>query len=296
MNNEIKFFDEEPVQLEKIKVTYELAFHTTFNSKYWKWRFLNNPFSTKTQIAYILDKNVLAAFYAVCPTELLVNGIKKKSALSLMTMTHPKYSGRGLFRTLAHALFEKLKMDDFVSVFGFANVNSHYGFRKYLGWKDLVPIYNLQADMIKPIDQIFNYKIGDVDENIIDMIGELKTEKAVFSFSRSIEFLKWRLIENPNNQYKYCIVSLNHQVESIAIYKEYGESIDIMEIFYNSNFDQHILMQSVFYHLLDSLKIKINYWSNFNSNEHLFLEKIGFKPHAFNSYFGVVPLPRNSPA
>ena len=68
--------------------------------KYWKWRFIENPFR-RILILLAWDNSALAAHYAVSPVLLLVKGQPYMAALSLTTMTHPKYRGLKLFPKLA---------------------------------------------------------------------------------------------------------------------------------------------------------------------------------------------------
>ena len=83
---------------------------------------LNNPISNKIYINYLLEGGKLVAYYAVSPCEIVINNKTYKVALSNMTMTHPSHSGKGYFKMLATALYQELKKDDFVAVYGFVVV------------------------------------------------------------------------------------------------------------------------------------------------------------------------------
>jgi len=142
----IEYYFDQPVDIELISDTFLSAFKVPLDVKTWEWRFLTNPVTNKVYINYIIINNVLAAYYAVSPVTILVDEKPQKIALSNMTMTHPEHQGKGYFKTLALDMYAKLKDDGYLGVFGFANQNSHYGFRKNLGWNDLTGLNNFSVN------------------------------------------------------------------------------------------------------------------------------------------------------
>lgn len=293
----IEYFFERELPFKLIDETFKKAFNKNLDENYWEWRFLNNPNDDKVYISYILEDNTLAAYYAVTPCTIFINGRKEKIALSNMTMTHPEHQGKGYFKMLAKNLFEKLKNDGYIGVFGFANQNSHYGFKKYLGWKDLSIINTFQVSksnfrgfLLKDIEA-FDTETSRISNKDIDIISDFDFCDSRFFLSRSGQNVKWRLVDIPTNNYFIKKIIFNEKTIGFILFKYFNNEIDIMEYFYKSDFKKskfEIFGKGISCFFNNEIE-KINYWSNFHSEEHLLLEKIGFKELGFNTYFGVIP-------
>lgn len=77
------------------------------------------------------DNGRMIANYTCIPKKMLIDGRVVNGLLSMATVTHPDYRGRGLFKTLAKMTYEKAKEDGYEFVVGVANANSFPGFMKY---------------------------------------------------------------------------------------------------------------------------------------------------------------------
>lgn len=291
-----QFFSDHPLSIDLISNTFTAAFGIPFDKNYWLWRFQNNPQADYVYINYIIEDNKLAAYYAVSPTIIKVDGKTHRVALSNMTMTHPDFQGKGYFKMLADEMFQRLKEKGFSGVFGFANKNSHYGFRKYLNWKDLSHLNLFSLDI-----ENFRYKFSstdlqpdisetDVNENILRATEGMIVSNALIQPDRSPELLKWRLLDIPTQQYYVLNYKLQDEIVALLFFKYYMNCIDIVEFFckpsnINERFD--ILARSIS-QLIEKKKC-INIWSNIHNEEHLFLEKIGFNEAQFITYFGFIP-------
>ncbi|WP_298542677.1 GNAT family N-acetyltransferase [uncultured Aquimarina sp.] len=293
--SKVEIFHHKPISVDLIKETFEASFNVDFDKDYWNWRFLSNPNSEKVYISYILEEGVLAAYYAVSPMVLDHQGKEYKIALSNMTMTHPNHRGKGYFKLLASSLFSNLKEDGFVGIFGFANHNSHYGFRKYLNWQDLsaLNLLSLEPQSFRPLknkDLSVKFDYEDISEELIENIANLETaDSSKVQIKRDVKSLVWRLLKNPENQYKVLVGRNNNAIESMLFYKKYNDEIDIMEFFYQKESSRDLISLSVS-ELIETQKASLNIWSNLHSDEHITLEKLGFKENSFNTYFGFIPL------
>ncbi len=293
----IEFFFNKSLDIQLISKTFEKSFNTKFDVENWVWRFQNNPNEKKVYISYVIENNILAAYYAVSPCILEYKGIKYKVALSNMTMTHPDYQGKGYFKLLGEQLYGKLKEDNYIGVFGFANSNSHYGFRKYLNWQDLamLNIFNVTPTtfrqyLIKHNDE-YKFEVLTVDSNTVATLKDLKVSNNLIEVNRSIENYEWRLKNIPSQKYQLLSLTERGNVKLIIVFKFYKNELDLMEIFFNSDAVaqyQFYLGNSINY-LISNYQKEINIWSNLYSEEHLLLEKFGFKETSFNTYFGYIP-------
>ena len=85
---------------QKILELFSLVFKKEMSLDYWKWRFLDNP-ERMTMIKLMWDGDLLAGHYALSPMRLLIGDDVVLSGLSMTTMIHPKYFGKGIFTKLA---------------------------------------------------------------------------------------------------------------------------------------------------------------------------------------------------
>ena len=295
----VEIYHDNPLSIDLIEHTFKLAFNIPFDKEYWYWRFHNNPNSKKVYISYIVEDGVLAAYYAVSPMRILIDGQEQKVALSNMTMTHPKYQGKGYFKKIAKSLYENLKKDNYIAIYGFANHNSHYGFRKYLNWVDLsiLSLFQVNPKIFRNINVIKNnsiLQIENITEEILNQISNLEvTRENNIYIKRDRDNIKWRLKNNPINTYKVQVGRSNGKIISLLFFKTYKKDIDIIEFFYCGNSNKVELMIHSISELIRITNSNINLWSNLYTNEHLSLEKQGFQETSFNTYFGVIPLIKN---
>jgi hypothetical protein len=208
----------------------------------------------------------------------------------------------GLFQKTINALFDQLKNDDFVGEINFCNHNSHAGYRKIKERVELSILNFFQTDndlfrkkMIVNFSKSFEFKEGEISEEILESASEMKFTTGIIYFSRNYDSLKWRLISIPTRKYRYCSISKDGHQAALVIFKKYEESADIMEMFYDSDYekDRYNLFGTLVSYLLENGHKKINMWSNLHSNEHVELEKLGFKETFFSTYFGVIPFSTN---
>jgi len=295
--NKINLYSEKKIDIYKISNLFSKSFNKKFDDKYWQWRFLSNPNKEEIFISYIENNNQLVAYYAVSPMTINIeNKGEFKVALSNMTMTHPDYQGRGYFKSLANNLYSELKSKGFIGVYGFANQSSHYGFRKYFNWKDLAILNNFCVskenfrNFLLQKKEDLNVFIEKITTETLKKIESYSFSSSEISIKRDYNNLKWRFYDNPTNQYLSLTIKSDN-LEVIIIYKKFIKSIDIMEIFCNT---ENIELKSInlmfaFDMLLSQHCEKINIWSNLYSFEHLMLEKFGFTNDTFNTYFGFIP-------
>ncbi len=260
---------------------------------------MNNPVS-KPMIKLMWDGETLAGHYAVSPVELIVNGDVSLTSLSMTTMTHPDYAGRGIFTTLAESLYKTIQEKfNVTAVWGFPNRNSHYGFIKNLKWKDLAAIPTLKLE-------VESFRRGS-DENI-EVIENFTTShyssflsnlrKDVVSVNRTKEYLEWRYVNNPSN--KYIIFEVDVEDERYyAVAKTFLTStsldkvteIDIVELCVPTDVE---LIRSLVSKVLSYYEAKnttmitsVNLWLSQNDPKYIMAEKLGFTMEKPITYFGI---------
>ena len=196
---------------------FKLAFNKEMSMEYWKWRFQDNPFSDELMIHLMWEGDLLVGHYAVSPVEMVVNGEVKKTALSMTTMTHPEYNGRGVFTQLSTSLYNELKDEHkYAMVWGFPNNNSHYAFIKNLKWKNLatIPMLSLKTANFKKIESELNF---EQHFNFTESLSKkLSSVNKAVRLNKTEKYLNWRYVDNPSSDYK--IISINGE-SGIVVYK-----------------------------------------------------------------------------
>ena len=110
------------------------------DSAHLHWQYFSNP-SQRPLVNFALASNKsgskIASIYATIPVRVGIGGCKRLAAQSLDTLTHINYRRRGLFKTLAEAVYQRCVHEDVHFVYGFPNANSSHGFFERLGWTPL---------------------------------------------------------------------------------------------------------------------------------------------------------------
>lgn len=288
-------FDEKP-PYRMVADLWSKSFGRNLDIKYWEWRFENNPNDKKSYAVYIIDDAKMVAYYALCPTILYVDGEAFRSALMNMAMTHPDFKRKGYFVEIEIALHEVMKSEGYHMVFGFANHQAHRLHRKHAGWRDLaiLNIMRCTKEHFRGLS-VKNYRDLSFDSGKISKEAIKKTECMDFTnnriwFSRDCKNLIWRLYDNPVYDYYHITIKKGEMTAGVVFFKYYRGSVDVMEFFYDITIQQSELFGAGLRKIFEESNVKdISLWSNLHTEEHLYLEKLGFVEAEFNTYFGVIP-------
>jgi len=269
---------------------FEMVFKKPMSIEYWLWRFENNP-AGKHFIKLMWDNDKLVGHYAVSPVMMQIEDSNFLTSLSMSTMTHPEYGGRGIFKDLASSIYDQLENEKgVVSIWGYPNGNSHYGFVKNLGWKDLAVVHTLGMTTERLTAKLSErIEIGLSFSNLHAQI--LSECSAPFSvkINRSVAYLKWRYIDNPSN--KYTIFQFKDSNEFIVtkLYKSPNIS-DTWEVFIMEFGIKDIAkIHELFEHIMAYYNEPISrfcIWMSLWHTMHIQLEKIGFVPFGKQTFLG----------
>lgn len=275
----------QPGDETKIIQLFNLCFNQEMSLEAWNWRFLNNPFTKEIFVHLMWEGEDLVGHYAVSPVNMLANGEELKTALSMTTMTHPDYGGRGIFTQLAKSVYRELEKENYGMVWGFPNVNSHYGFLKNLNWQDIAIIPMLSASIenirtnISPVDFILHQEFTPKVAQLIEENADLKKLK----INKTKDYLNWRYRDNPTNNYKILSLRAENAVIVYKTIKSFSNKeafeIDIMEVNFQKDYE---VLQKLIITVIkaeENLNIqRLNIWQPLFSSTRLFFEKIGFQP------------------
>jgi GNAT superfamily N-acetyltransferase len=186
----------------------------------WDWAFAHNPYTSDLYYLVADTGTALAAQYAAVPVAMQHEGRPIRGLLSIFTATDPDFQGRGLFRTLAQALYDDVK-DTCPLVFGFPNHKSGPVFYTHLGWIELRPFPNLRRplrntgehpagcwttalcaralDTLGLIGVDRTVTIGRVDDftGVADPIWSQLKPRVGTAIVRDETFLNWRFVQSP---------------------------------------------------------------------------------------------------
>ena len=136
MNEQIQirqsFFDSEE-ELEQLVALQNEVYKErgkTFKKEGFRHWYVENPCG-KAISFNAFDGDKMVAHYVCIIKQMLIDGRVANGILSMATVTHPDYRGRGLFKTLAKMTYDYARNNGYEFVIGVANANSFPGFMKY---------------------------------------------------------------------------------------------------------------------------------------------------------------------
>lgn len=208
-------------------------FKTTFGRDlplaFWRWRQVDNP-SGGPWTELVWDGDRLAGHYAVSAANLCIDGNVVQACLSMTTMVHPDYRGQGIFEKSAESLYARLSAEGVKAVFGFPNNNSHRPFIQKLGWNDTYEIPTLSLDIPdRPARHENVWEIDGFDDRFDLFWAQIKTSRAIWAV-RDRAALEWRFARNPVNAYKAAALFNGAELRGYAVFKAYGDGIDIVDL------------------------------------------------------------------
>ncbi len=271
---------------QEILKLFHLSFGKQMTNEYWNWRFANNPFSDAMQIHLMWDNDLLVGHYAVSPTQFFVSGEQVMGALSMTTMTHPEYGGKGIFTALANSLYEQLKNSGYKFVWGFPNINSHYGFVKNLKWKDIgiTPMHSLSVNALRPTSNN-NYRLlNGFDSSVVLTLKD----DASIALNKTKAYLNWRYVDNPFAEYKIIQMEQGATIvyKKIVSFQDPSKfEADILEINFLNDVQQLQALLNVILREEPEV-VRFNLWYSLHESNYLLLEKIGFKMTTPLTYLG----------
>lgn len=210
---------------------FQIVFERPMSKKFFNWRYLNTPWGEGIfSLAY--DDDVLAASYSIMSCELIIDNNPIKVGFSMTTMTHPNYRGKGLFPKLANDVYNQASDMGYDLIVGFPNDVSYNGFVNKLGWNGFgsVTLHTID-DLSKFVKIATSYtsdlKFKMIDDQIkmqIDSLVDDAQKEAPVHFPRGSEYIKWRFIDNPLDQYTIFGFYLQNEIQGYYVLKYYKES------------------------------------------------------------------------
>lgn len=270
--------------LESFNKLFKATFEREIHPNYLMWRYLQNPLEDLL-VAVAIENNEIVANYSASPCNISFDGQTYKTALSMTTMTHPKFNGRGLFPKLAELLYSEMTERGYSLIWGFPNNNSHGIFNSKLGWVDIYENPTFKLDLYKTkeilIDTIYSFEFDNSFENI-----KTYQSKGNIQVQKNQKYYRWRYTNNPISEYFNYSLKYSDEYKANIVYKNFEDSVDIVEINGESDEFKLILLQKMIVELKNQGKRYINCWLNLSNNLHSSFERIGFYNTSPITYFG----------
>jgi Acetyltransferase (GNAT) domain len=282
--NKIEFEERIPQFID----LFRNAFNRDISKEFLQWRYLENPIEDLLVCVAINEKDEVIANYSASPCEIHFNDKLHKAAISMTTMTHKDYAGRGLFTTLATSLYTLMETRDYLMIYGFPNNNSHYGFINKLDWKDIyeIPSMKLKLSTLNPKINLVEPIVQEDNNFSLDYrkLNRLNPSLKIYKDSR---YLNWRFQQNPSHDYINYIISYDNQnINAFCTVKNYNDDLDIVEFHADSIENGKSLLNFIILLAKDSGINTVNTWVSLHSKFRTIFEKVGFLNDAPITYFG----------
>ena len=281
---DIEFRDYVDGDESQIVELFRAAFESELLPSNWRWRYLANPVD-KPRILLAWAGEKLAAHYAVSPVEFYVRGARRLCALSMTTMTHPDYQGRGLFSRLASETYGRLAAEGYHFVYGFPNRHSHAGFVDRLGWRNCgyVPQLELVADPREDAPKLHSESQPTAFQ--VELINRPPGGRWVHPV-RDLRYLRWRYHEHPSMRYEYLNLMNEGNLEGCAIVKRYQGGLDVLEFAYRSSAAASLLAAGLQRHAAEEGLHAVRLWLSLDEPAYSQLERLGMAPKSPVTFFG----------
>lgn len=257
---------------------FQMVFGRSMSLAFWHWRFRDNP-TCRIIISLAWSDNVLAGHYAVSPIIVCMDGQEYLTGLSMTTMTHPAYQGRGIFVALAENVYSQMSSEGMAMVWGFPNILSHRGFVRDLGWIDIheVPTFRKALAKGKPMPEPSTHvrELRSFDAQFDQLWDEVKGRYRILT-KRDSRYLSWRYGGNPEHRYTVHGYVQDDRLLGYAVWKHYQNEVDLVDILSVDDTVGLDLICGVAQRAVREKAEAINMWLNFTLPLHHELEKLGF--------------------
>jgi len=267
---------------------FETVFARPMTPAFWRWRFLDHP-AGGPLIMLAWDGDRLAGHYAASHAPLVVEGKPLAAALSMTTMTHPDYRGRGLFEALGGALYEQLSAQGFAAIWGFPNTLSHLPFRGKLGWFDVCDVATMTLDLTQraaPAADRRVVTVSQTDARFGALSARLARQTPIGGL-RDAPTLAWRIDRNPVNRYRLFALEEGDGIVGYAVTKAYGAAaVDLVELRAEDDAAGKLLLETVIAATAAEGARHLHAWRLSHDAQRLVFERAGFAAGAPVTYFG----------
>lgn len=246
----------------------EHLFNASFGRKlqpgYLEWRYLSGIHPEPLAIIARSGENVVAS-YTASIVDLRWRNQSVRSALSMTTMTHPSFTQRGLFTTLATNLNTYMAGIGLDFIWGFPNHHSRHGFETHLGWRMIGEIETATATALQVLQRCPGHDETTVPDRkfTLDYSNCMNLQPDQLHVTKTVDYLRWRYMLHPIHDYSnLCLVDRSGLVRSYCVFKEYQPaSYDIVDLQSSDTHDAICLIRAVAREVAANPLASLNIWS-----------------------------------
>lgn len=281
----------------QVLTLYKQVNNREMTSTHLAWKYFSSPFG-KSVIKLMFDGDILIGFYAASPVTVQVEGDPVKAALSVNTMTHPDYRGKGIFPYLGKKTYQACEQKGIKFVYGFPNNNIYKSRIRNLEWIGFGKMSILERNSESSAAVAGATDIHEIDkfDSRINLLWEKTKAGNNVIVPRNQEFLNWKFVQRPTVEYfKYIHTDEANNVAGYLVLKTYtggnedtGHIVDILCI-NNEDVVTSLVRFSCNYFFQRGIK-RLSCWVPEDSLYSQVLVGEGFTRQETETYFGVKPL------
>ena len=268
---------------ERLEELFLASFARPIQPGYLDWRYADN---THGDLFFSIETSPpdVVASYSLFPVALVVDAQTYATAMSMTTMTHPGWRGKGLFPKLAGELYAHASSKDLGAVWGFPNTSSHAQFIGKLGWKDIYEIPTMTLDLGKADPRLSGSDSVSTDDSFALEYPDAPRD-GLIRVNRTTPYLRWRYARNPVNAYRNFVLASEGRVSSYVVTKSFGGGLDLVDIQIAKPEEAAILLSHVAAAARDQRLTSLHCWAPTHHWVHGALERLGFQNTAPITYF-----------
>lgn len=301
VNKYIKNYELRPFSksdLENLVDLFKEVFKKEWNINYWKWFLYQNPYNTYSLSLW--DKDKLIGFNCALKKIFSINGDIFDSILVSTALVDPNYRRRGIYSYIVKKLYNCLSRQGYLLIYGFPNENYNCELynKQRLNWDFCSP----KQILIKKLKGSLKNRNRSKSKSIeIKRVKKFSKEINFVSnskkngnfFVKYFEYLNWRYIEHPKNDYYCFLIKDDHIMLGYFILKtyinesnqKYGEIDDFLFIWDKYEF-YTIIYNFIYDFFKDQKNDYISIWVGENNPFFKFLIQNGFSKHYMITSWG----------
>jgi len=228
-----------------------LAFNELTDLDYWVWKYKENPVGSMRYVAEDKREGIVG-HYGLLFQKIKIGDKIVTGSQAVDAMTHPNFQRQGMFVKLGKEILHRAGNEGIFFTFGFPNEAALPGHKK-VGWVEIceVPILlkplNIASIFGKRVKNTHLLKIGSniarvplrlvrqgkktqlerlsvksvtcFDERINEFWSKVAPSYTIIQV-RDKDFLNWRYVTNPHNQYTILIAEENETIVGYAVLGE----------------------------------------------------------------------------
>lgn len=211
---------------------------------YWKWKHEQNPFGPSA-VLLALENGEAVGVRAFMRWQWTDRERTYNAVRAVDTATHPRYHGRGIFKTLTLQLVTNMRGEGVDFIFNTPNRQSMPGYLK-MGWQvagklpasvEVRPVAILQSVLAKASGPGALEKMGDPGCFDHSGLQDLLSRGSVIKTAVTPGYLKWRYSDVPGIKYDWLMLEEGSQLKGVAFFRfkqgKFGTELRIADEFYS---------------------------------------------------------------